>query len=473
MSRLKPGQNIGTCQIEAFIAEGGMANVYKAEQTLMKKKVAVKVLRPEVTRDSAALAGFLKEGMAGARLTHPSIARVYYTAEENGLYYIVMDYVNGTDLKTMLKERGRVPSRKALEIIRQVAEVLYFSHDRGIVHRDIKPGNIMIAKTGEVILTDFGIASLLTEGSLQVKERETSGTPSYMSPEQFRGEVVDGRSDLYSLGATLFSLLSGGPPFKAANPVELGKKVLNDPPPPLRKLVQDIPKKVVKLTERLLAKSPDSRYQTARDVVLAVDQALTDKAPSRLVFPKLSEKFLWRKTFWWPVFISVIGLWVFSLLLYVILSWAAPSVPAEGQGTKVTPGVKPIGREVPQPDPVQEEPCPWEETLNGRIVAFGKAALAGRMVDALQHVDDKTREDSKLLSSLLDLNEALKTLPSARRGTHGIMSRTPRQVHSFILFGEPGTEKRIRIHLTWTCTPEGWFITPEQDTGRIRFQMER
>ncbi|MCZ6795210.1 MAG: serine/threonine-protein kinase [Planctomycetota bacterium] len=474
MERLKPGQTLGTCKIEAFIAEGGMAMVYKAEQTLMKKKVAVKVLRPEFTQDSSALAGFLKEGMAGARLTHPSIARVYYTAEENGLYYIVMGFVDGVDLRSVVREKGPLPLRKALEIIRQVAEVLAFSHDRGIVHRDIKPGNVMIAKSGEIVLTDFGIASLLSDGGVHRKRKETSGTPSYMSPEQIRGEIVDGRSDLYSLGATLYSLVTGKPPFQATNPQKMARKVLQEAPPRLSQLLPDVPKKVVKLAERLLAKEPAARYQTARDVVLAVDQALTERAPSRLTMPRISSEFLWRKSFWWPVFLSVAALWLFTVILFFAMSWAAPSLPQ--QGTPLSPWVTNPARgnpTTPPPGGDLEAECPADGALEQRIAQFGRAMLTGRMVLALQLVDEGVRDDPRLINSLVSLKASLKILPARARSTHAIMSRTSSQVYSFILFGDPGTETGIRVHLTWNCTPAGWVIIPERGTNRILFRTRQ
>ena len=445
MNRLKPGQTIGTCKIEGFVAEGGMATVYRAHQTLMDKKVAVKVLQPKHLEDQTALAGFLKEGMAGARLTHPSITQVYYTAEENGVYYIVMDFVDGDDLKSILREGGPLPLRKALEITRKVAEVLAFSHDRGIVHRDIKPGNVMIDRSGEVILTDFGIASLLYNSTRSDQhKKETSGTPAYMSPEQFRGEVIDERSDLYSLGATLHSLLTGSPPFKASNVKDLAKLVLKEPLPPLRQKLPNAPRKVIKLLERLLAKEPNVRYRTARDVVMAMDESLFEKSAPRVVLPTLTTRFKWRKSFWWPVLFSVAGLWIFSIFLFFAMSWAAPSIPRERRSI----------------------------SLENRLESFSNALREGNWNKVLSLIEPEKRENPHLCNSLRSLLKVVKSTTPRSQGRYTVLSQRDGVVYTFVYVKDPDVHKTLRVSLAWRESPEGAWYIHSDETHQIPFQQD-
>ncbi len=463
MNRLQPGHTIGTCEIEAFIGEGGMASVYRARQTLMERAVALKVLRPKFIQDSNALAGFLKEGMAGARLTHPSIAQVYYTAEENGLYYMVMEFVAGKDLKSILKESGPLPVHRALDVGRHVAEVLSFSHARGIVHREIKPGNIMIRNDGSVVLTDFGIADLLSEDSLDPKKGETSGTPAFMSPEQFRGEVADGRADLYSLGATLFNLLTGSPPFRGSVKTIM-HKVLHERPPSVRDAAPKVPRKTATIITRLLAKNPDARYQTAQDVIIVLDEALSEKSSLKSM-PAISKEFVWRQSFWWPALLSVAGVLVFAMCLFFAMSWAAPSFADRDEVARGGEGVS----ETPKKPPTERVPVNVQ-TLEERIELLEDSITGGRLQGTLALVEPTRKGHPKLVNSLLSLKQSMDSLPSNTRSSYAIVSREKDRAHILLVFGDPASGKVLRVHVTWARDDITgvWYILPDR-SQTLRF----
>jgi len=259
-------KKLGEFHLLRPLGSGGMAEVYLAEQTSLQRYVAVKVMKPALMAHSGQdmLARFKQEAMMAAGLNHPNIVQVYTIGEEQGLHYIAQEFVQGSDLATLMRERGKLDLASVLHVMRQVAAALKASGRAGIVHRDIKPENILVTKKGEVKVADFGLAQLgeNTEG----REGVTMGTPLYMSPEQVSGRELDPRSDIYSFGVTCYQLLCGEPPFRGTTAVQIAMQHLKNPPPPLHERNPQLPKTLCRLVHRMMAKRRSLRYQSADEV---------------------------------------------------------------------------------------------------------------------------------------------------------------------------------------------------------------
>lgn len=240
-----------------------MAVTYRARDLLLNRTVAVKLMREQFTTDPQFVERFRREAQAAARLSHENIASVYDTGRANGAYYIVMEFVEGTDLKQRLRRDGALPVLTALEIGRQIAAALDAAHRGGLVHRDIKPHNILLNQDDKVKVTDFGIAKLSSEGE---DTGVIIGSVHYVSPEQARGEVTTPSSDLYSLGAVLFEILTGRTVFEADNAMAVAHKQIYDRPPLPRTLRPEIPPAVESMVLRCLEKDPRARYQSAAEL---------------------------------------------------------------------------------------------------------------------------------------------------------------------------------------------------------------
>lgn len=251
-------------RIDSLIAYGGMARVYKGTDLTLARTVAVKVLSEDLARDPNFLLRFRREAQAAAALTHPNIVGVYDTGAEAGVHYIVMEYVEGMTLQEVLAEEGPLDPDRAAAIGADVARALGAAHAKGIVHRDIKPGNIMIGDNGHVKVMDFGIAKAAASGSL-TQVGAILGTVAYLSPEQARGEDVDGRSDIYSLGAMVYQMLTGRAPFVAETLMEMVNKLNNQAPTAVMLLNPAVPPALEAVVMRALAKDRDRRFQDADD----------------------------------------------------------------------------------------------------------------------------------------------------------------------------------------------------------------
>src|SRR5512139_2672069 len=264
MQRLA-GQTIGRYRIIEQVGHGGMADVYKAYQPSLDRHVAIKVIHPFLADDADFLSRFEREAKVVATLRHPNIVQVYDFDAEDGLYYMVMEFIDGGTLKTLLEtlqKRGTLIGQDdAIRIILAVGSALKYAHSRNMVHRDVKPGNVMITGDGHVILTDFGIAKIVSATKLTASGAMV-GTPAYMSPEQGRGEPGDERSDIYSLGVMLYQLLAGRLPYDADTPIALVLKHINDPLPLPTALRPDLSPELERVIVKALAKKPEDRYQT-------------------------------------------------------------------------------------------------------------------------------------------------------------------------------------------------------------------
>jgi serine/threonine-protein kinase len=260
---------LGEFKLIRRLGQGGMAQVYLAEQTSLGRKVALKVLRPERVQTANNLKRFLTEATAAAALSHPNIVAVYLLGEHEGRNYIVQEYVAGGNLREFITRKGPPEVNRAVQILKQTAAALQAAHAQGIVHRDIKPENILLTPQGDVKVADFGLAQLTLEGERVnlTQEGVTMGTPLYMSPEQVSASQIDARSDLYSLGVTAYHLLSGKPPFAAKTAMAVAMAHVRQKPPPLQEQRDDLPPVLCRIVHKLLAKDPQNRYQSAADLL--------------------------------------------------------------------------------------------------------------------------------------------------------------------------------------------------------------
>jgi serine/threonine protein kinase len=262
---------IGPYVIESKIGAGGMGVVYRAVDTTLDRPVAIKVLLPEFVNDPELLRRFRLEAKAQANLAHPNIAVLYAFTEIDGQFLIVMELLEGETFADILEKRGKLPWKGALSLIQQTLQGLGFAHTKGVVHRDIKPSNLMLTRNGVVKIMDFGIAKAV--GNAKATRTGTLGTPTYMSPEQIKGEGIDARSDIYSVGITLYQLLAGQVPFEGTTDFQVMNAHLNVPPPPLQELAADVPQPVIQCVEKALAKEKSQRYQSAEEFEQALGAA--------------------------------------------------------------------------------------------------------------------------------------------------------------------------------------------------------
>ncbi|BBY85920.1 Stk1 family PASTA domain-containing Ser/Thr kinase [Mycolicibacterium tokaiense] len=260
----------GRYELGEILGFGGMSEVHLARDTRLHRDVAVKVLRADLARDPSFYLRFRREAQNAAALNHPAIVAVYDTGEAETatgpLPYIVMEYVDGVTLRDIVHNDGPMPPKRAIEVIADACQALNFSHQHGIIHRDVKPANIMISKTGAVKVMDFGIARALADSHSVTQTAAVIGTAQYLSPEQAKGESVDARSDVYALGCVLYEVLTGEPPFVGDTPVAVAyQHVREDPVPPSARR-SSIPPELDAVVLKALAKNPDNRYQSAAEM---------------------------------------------------------------------------------------------------------------------------------------------------------------------------------------------------------------
>ncbi len=263
---LSKGQKINNrYEIVKSIGEGGMANVYLANDKILDRKVAVKVLRGDLSSDDRFIRRFQREALSVSNLSHPNIVEVYDVGEEDGQYYIVMEYIEGKTLKQLLKKRESLTLPEVIDIMTQLTDGISHAHESYIIHRDIKPQNIMIEDDGRIKITDFGIAMALNATQL-TQTNSVMGSVHYLPPEQASGKAATVKSDIYSLGILMYELLTGTVPFKGDNAVEIALKHMKDKIPSIRKQDPSIPQSVENILLKATAKNPRNRYDTAKEM---------------------------------------------------------------------------------------------------------------------------------------------------------------------------------------------------------------
>ena len=261
----------GRYELDGVVGRGGMAEVYRARDIRLDRIVAIKTLRADLARDQIFQARFRREAQSAASLNHPNIVAVYDTGEDMAtgvpVPYIVMEFVDGRTVRDLLQDGHRLLPERSLEIIDGVLRALDYSHQAGIVHRDIKPGNVMVTRNGDIKVMDFGIARAMSDAQATMTQTaQVIGTAQYLSPEQARGERVDSRSDLYSTGCLLYELLTGRPPFTGDSPVAIAYQHVRENPVPPSRVDPDVPPWADAIVLKAMAKSPADRYQTAADM---------------------------------------------------------------------------------------------------------------------------------------------------------------------------------------------------------------
>ena len=277
-------------QIIKSIGEGGMANVYLAYDTILDRDVAVKVLRGDLSNDEKFVRRFQREALSASSLSHPNIVEVYDVGEDNGQYFIVMEYIEGKNLKDLLKKRGKLTTTEVVDIMSQIADGLSVAHDSYIIHRDIKPQNIMILENGLVKITDFGIAMAMNATQL-TQTNSVMGSVHYLPPEQASGKGSTLKSDIYSMGILMYELLVGVLPYRGDNAVEIALKHLKEPLPSIREELPDLPQAVENIILKSAAKNPKNRYNDARemyeDLKTCLDESRKDEPKYEYEYPEL------------------------------------------------------------------------------------------------------------------------------------------------------------------------------------------
>jgi len=282
LAELRSGQRIGPYEVRGLLGKGGAGAVYLAEEPSLERRVAVKTLPAHLADDADVVARFQREARALAQLRHPNLVHIYTVGEHEGRPYFAMEYVRGYTLRSVVKNAGRFPPERAIHITAQVLSALDKVHGAGIVHRDVKSGNIIIDEDGRAVLMDFGLARREQDARLTA-DHTVLGTPEYMSPEQAKGAAVDTRADLYSLGIVLYEMLTGSPPFRGKSAFEVLRQHIEASVPAPSAAAPGGSPELDAVVARAVAKAPEDRYPSARDMGTALSEVHPDPALAGLL----------------------------------------------------------------------------------------------------------------------------------------------------------------------------------------------
>jgi serine/threonine protein kinase len=318
-------------QIQSVIGQGGMGKVYKARNVSLSKTCAIKFLPKEfASQDPTLVQRFLREARSAAAVEHPNVLPVHSVGKVQEDYYIEMQYVDGSTLHGILKQRGRMEASEAARIVRDVALGLAAAHEKGIIHRDVKPGNVMVSAKGHVFIMDFGLAKMAEGTSALTRKGTVLGTPLYMSPEQAMARPLDARTDIYSLGAMFYHLLTGSPPYVSKTALEIVGQHIKGPIPDPASLVPDTPPLFSAMIQKMMAKNVDDRYASCAEIAQELDAFLsgagTGPVPAAAgpagtrVLRALPVKGRQRRL--WPVIIgvAVAAAAIGAVILYLLLT---------------------------------------------------------------------------------------------------------------------------------------------------------
>jgi serine/threonine protein kinase len=282
LPELRLGDDFAGYRIEGVLGRGGMGVVYRVTDLRLERLAALKVIRPEVSADEQFRRRFYRESQLASSIRHPNVVTIYHAGEAAGVLYVTMELIRGVDLGALIANCGRLAPRLACEVLVQVADALDVAHEHGLVHRDVKPANVLIEDAAAVhaYLTDFGLTKRRASDDAITKSDVFLGTVGYAAPEQIRHEAVSTATDIYSLGCVLFAMLTGGPPFRRSSDVETMFAHLNDPAPRVSTSAHNVPPALDRLVERALAKDPNDRYSSAGEFAGAARAALRACAAS-------------------------------------------------------------------------------------------------------------------------------------------------------------------------------------------------
>jgi serine/threonine-protein kinase len=323
-------------ELEELVGTGGMSSVYRANDRLLERDVALKVLHDRFTVDGDYVERFRREARAVAQLSHPNIVTVIDRGEQDGRQFIVFEYVDGENLKTLIEREGPLPEREAIELALQIARALGFAHEHGLVHRDVKPQNVLLNGDAGAKVTDFGIArSLDVQGGL-TQTGTVMGTSDYIAPEQARGRQVDAQSDVYSLGAVLYELLTGDVPFPGDNFVAVAMRHINEPPPSVRERRPELSPRLDAAVRRAMAKDPEERFGSMDELCAELSACLGPETAmsgaETMVVPGRRPPRLRRRAARppreglsvWPLILLLAGLALLALILAAIFTFTGP-----------------------------------------------------------------------------------------------------------------------------------------------------
>ena len=321
------GKQLGSYQIVASLGEGGMAAVYKAYQPAMDRYVALKVLPRHFASDPQFIGRFQQEARLLAKLQHPHILPVFDFGETDGYTYIVMPYVESGTLTNLMHGQS-LPLEQVRKVISQVGDALDYAHTRGLIHRDVKPTNVLLDERGNCLLTDFGLAKIIESSIHMTASGMIMGTPAYMSPEQGLGDKLDARTDIYSLGVILYELATGRAPYSAETPMAVVFKHIYDPLPPPRNVASSLPEALERVILKALAKNPEDRFITANEMVKALQASLPETAASQIIYgpqpgavieqpAESTQQVAHSRPLWQPILLTAIG-WAVGIIMGLI-----------------------------------------------------------------------------------------------------------------------------------------------------------
>jgi serine/threonine-protein kinase len=339
-------------ELEELVGTGGMSSVFRAHDKLLDRKVALKVLHQQYGEDAEYVERFRREARSVASLSHPNIVTVIDRGEHEGRQFIVFEYVEGDNLKRLIERRGPAPTATALELGMQIARGLSFAHQQGLVHRDVKPQNVLLNGDGEAKVTDFGIARSLDVKHGMTQTGTVLGTSDYIAPEQAQGQMVDEHTDVYSLGVVLYELLTSEVPFPGENFVAVAMRHINEPPPSIRDKRPDVPPRVEAAVQRAMAKDPADRFPTMAEFCRELDACLaelqggaTTVAPA-VTAPRPSRARRARNLNPWPFLLVLAALLAIGAVVAVLLvnrDNGSPSTTTTGGGGSFTAHLAAVG----------------------------------------------------------------------------------------------------------------------------------
>jgi serine/threonine-protein kinase len=323
-------------EVEELVGTGGMSSVFRAHDRLLDRKVALKVLHPQYSEDAEYVERFRREARAVAALSHPNIVTVIDRGEHEGHQFIVFEYIAGENLKQLIQRRGPAPVTTALELAMQIARGLSFAHQQGLIHRDIKPQNVLLNGDGEAKVTDFGIARSLDVQQGMTQTGTVLGTSDYIAPEQAQGQRVDEHTDVYSLGVVLYELLTNEVPFPGENFVAVAMRHINEEPPPVRDKRPDVSPRLEAAVQRAMAKRPEDRFHTMADFCRELEADLAEAQGETVVAPALAGRKPRRQSRRganpWPIILALLTLIAIGGVIAYLLVNRNNGTPASSSG---------------------------------------------------------------------------------------------------------------------------------------------